>query len=133
MIQHMTSPPKTGILLGLDVGNVWVGVAKSDLRQEIVWPMCTVRNNLFEPWMQQLQFQPVGIVVGWPLLMNDDEGPQCKSVERFISRLRNVYQGHIIKHDERLTTHHCQRLYGSDDDSFAAMVILQGFLETNQE
>ena len=118
-----------GILIGLDVGNTWIGIAKSDLDQEFIWPICTVRNNKFEEWLSGISsFKIAAIVVGWPLLLDGKEGNQCKCVSRFIMRIRKIIKTPIFKHDERLTSYSAKEMYGTDDDSIAAMILLQSFL-----
>lgn len=122
-----------GVLLALDIGNTWIGVAKSDEDQEIVWPICTVRNSRFEEWLPQISMlRVVAIIVGWPLLMDGKEGRQCKSVSRFISRLRRNIKLPIFKYDERLTSYSAKEMYGRDDDSIAAMILLQSFLNNSK-
>ena len=122
-----------GILIALDIGNTWIGVAKSDLDQEFIWPMCTVRNNRFEEWLSGISsFRIAGIVVGWPLLLDGKEGSQCKCVSRFIMRIRKIIKVPIFKHDERLTSYSAKEMYGTDDDSIAAMILLQSFLNNRK-
>ena len=117
-----------GILLGLDVGNVWIGVAKTDVLQQFVWPMCTVRNGRFREWLGGLKFEVSGIVVGWPFLEDGTEGEQCRAVERFIDSLQKFWSGPVFRQDERLTSYYAKHFYGVDEDSMAAALILEAFL-----
>ena len=78
-------------------------------------------------------------MVGYPLLLSGEKGPQCLEVDRFIKRLGRIFSGPIHKVDERLSSVEAARVVhahgkktGQDKkrlDRLAAALILQRFLD----
>ena len=134
----MTTP---GAYLGFDYGTKRIGVA---VGQEItrtatgVVTLHAVNNkpdwsgiaHLLEEW------QPVALVVGLPLNMDDSENPRTGLVRRFCNQLRERFKLPVHTMDERLSTIEAQRLLAQsgskrdrDSDKLAAQLILQSWLE----
>lgn len=94
--------------MGFDYGTKRIGVAISN---PLGWaqPLETVRNGPQGPDWQALDrlvqtWQPVGLVVGLPLNMDDSEGPMAQQARQFARRLDRRYRLPMHLVDERLTS-----------------------------
>ncbi len=130
--------------LGIDYGERRIGIAKSDPTGLIASALTTLEVRSGKQALAALtelieEHEPTAIVIGWPLMPSGDEGDKCAAVERFITKLREIYTGPIHKMDERYTSNdaadivhaHGQRI-GRDKkrlDRLAAVIILQRFLD----
>jgi putative pre-16S rRNA nuclease len=131
--------------LALDVGNRRVGVAVSDELGLTAQPVLTLerkrnpRDDLRSLARLCRRFGVAGIVVGNPLTLEGQAGPQAGKVQAFAAELGALTGLPIHLWDERLTTHEAhQRLYEAGRprqahrrvvDQVAAAMILQEFLE----
>lgn len=136
-------------VLGLDVGTKTVGVALSD---EMGWTAQGVetirineeRNKFGFERVQELvkQYNVDTIVVGLPKNMNGTIGPRGEACQQYAEQLRELLGIEVIMWDERLSTMAAERLLISADvsrkkrkqviDKMAAVVILQGYLDSKQ-
>ena len=137
-----TSEP--GRVMALDVGERRIGVALSDPRRILATPSTTLRA---EPRAQALQriaqlareHEVAELVVGLPLTMSGEIGPQAKLVQEFVEALRSVVALPIHTFDERLTSVEAERIMvelglkpeqrKARIDEVAASLILQDFLD----
>lgn len=86
-----------------------------------------------------------GIVVGWPLDPFGNEGPECQATREFIHQLRanHIYTPAVLwdeRNSTKLARERLRDLYGNGKtlpvelrkkvDEYAAVVILEGFLDT---
>ncbi|PGY14978.1 Holliday junction resolvase RuvX [Bacillus cereus] len=134
-------------ILGLDVGTKTVGVAMSDEMGWTAQGLETIRINEerghfgFERISELVkQYNVDKIVVGLPKNMNGTIGPRGEACQQFAENLRNLLQLEVVMWDERLSTMAAERLLISADvsrkkrkqviDKMAAVVILQGFLDS---
>ncbi|EEL21020.1 Holliday junction resolvase [Bacillus cereus Rock1-3] len=86
------------------------------------------------------QYNVDKIVVGLPKNMNGTIGPRGEACQQFAENLRELLQLDVVMWDERLSTMAAERLLISADvsrkkrkqviDKMAAVVILQGFLDS---
>ena len=86
------------------------------------------------------QYDVDKIVVGLPKNMNGTIGPRGEACQQFAENLRELLQLDVVMWDERLSTMAAERLLISADvsrkkrkqviDKMAAVVILQGFLDS---
>lgn len=132
----------------LDVGTKTLGVAMSDPLGWIAQPIKTIRRSATEADCRDLkkmiEESEVGkIVVGLPLNMNGTEGPQARSVRRFVEEMAKVIPDVPVEFwDERLSTVAAERGLLEADlsrakrkgviDQMAAVHILQGYLESRR-
>lgn len=136
-------------ILGLDVGTKTVGVALSD---EMGWTAQGIetvrineeRNKFGFERIQELvkQYNVDTIVVGLPKNMNGTIGPRGEACQQYAEQLRELLGIEVIMWDERLSTMAAERLLISADvsrkkrkqviDKMAAVVILQGYLDSKQ-
>ena len=133
-------------LLGVDHGKKRVGVAVSDEAGRLSLPLEVVdgkdRHRLLTRLVELAQAQGVtGVVVGHPLTLLGESGPQARQAEDFAQRL-----GHklgpsvpVVLWDERMTSAQVDRARpdgGSKSrqegtrDLMAAVLILQSYLDS---
>ena len=131
-------------ILGLDVGEVRIGVAMSDETGLIAQGLTTIQRT---SWKQDLQavsgiIEKHGvnkIVVGNPINMNGTAGAQTDKIKDFIGRLKQVTTVEIALWDERLSSFSAERVLIEGGmqrekrkqviDKLAAVIILQNYLD----
>ena len=142
----MTYEP--GRVIALDVGGRRIGVALSDTRRVIASPLTTVRA---EPHLRALanlvklikDYEVAEVVVGLPLTLSGEIGPQAKIVQAFAAELQAAIDVPVRLFDERLTTVAAERMMldlgmrpeqrKARIDEVAASIILQDFLDSLRE
>jgi putative Holliday junction resolvase len=127
--------------LALDYGSARTGVAVSDPSGTLARPLCVVaavgsKSGLAELCAIIEREAPDVVVVGLPLTLRGERGPQALETEAFVARLRSRCRIPILTEDERLTTSIARRMpttsrrrSTTSDDSQAAAVLLQTFLD----
>ena len=136
------SADRPGRAIGLDVGARRLGVALSDETQTLAFPARTVRvsgeHEIPSAVEKLLRSDPaVEVVVGMPLSLSGERGPQALAVERVVEKLRNRLGLPVRIWDERLSTQEARRLRHEAGprkgdaglDATAAAVILQDYLD----
>jgi putative holliday junction resolvase len=105
-----------GIWIGIDVGTVRVGIARSDPSGVLATPVATLRrdpkDNRDIADVSELvrEYDAVGVVVGLPRTLADREGPSAKMARDYAAALAEVISPIPVRHvDERLTTVSAQR------------------------
>jgi len=131
-------------IMGLDVGDKWIGVAVSDetgLIAQALAPVGRVQlgHDILEINRLVTEWNIGQIVVGLPLNMNATVGPQAQKTLSFVKHLQKAIEVPIATWDERLTTQQAERILIQQDvrrerrkkviDGLAAALILQGFLD----
>ncbi len=132
-----------GRILGIDHGDVRIGIAMSDETAFLASPLTTVRNGKGAADEIAALVREHGvetIVIGLPLNMDGSFGPATEKVRRFSAKLAKKTDVPILESDERLTTvtaHHHLREAGLDGkkrksviDMASAQIILQDWLDT---
>lgn len=134
-------------ILGIDYGEKRIGLAVSDQLSMFAHPLDVVENKgnktnieLMKNIIEQNKIDK--IVIGFPLNMNGTEGERCEKTNQFIVHIKKVFQGEIIKWDERLTTVAANKMLLENDmsrakrkkvvDKIAACYILQGYLDSHR-
>jgi putative Holliday junction resolvase len=132
-----------GRVLGLDLGDVRIGVAISDPERRIAVPMGTVRTgapaDLRAIAELVREHDVVLVVVGLPLRLSGERGSAAAKAEGFAAALRAVLDVPIVLQDERLSTVEAERALREGGvsgparravvDRSAATVILQAYLD----
>jgi putative holliday junction resolvase len=135
-------------LLGLDVGDVRIGVALSDplgltaqrltvlVRQGLAKDLAAVRALVEQHGVSR-------VIIGMPLTMQGERGPQAHKVEAFATALERAGGAPITFVDERLTTVQGERMLRETGtrgkkrkqviDQIAAQLILQQYLDTTRD
>ena len=131
--------------LAIDYGRKRIGVAKSDPTGLIASPITTIevksRRQAVAALVELIgEFQPVGLVVGYPLLPSGDRGETCDAVDTFVTALLAEYDLPVFRINEQYTSqeaaaiiHAHGKKIGSKKkrvDRLAAVLILERFLET---
>ncbi|MBI2340417.1 MAG: Holliday junction resolvase RuvX [Deltaproteobacteria bacterium] len=137
-------------ILGLDIGDKTVGVAKSDPLGYTAQPMTTIRYTQSAQACKKLaqiiaEYSITRVIAGLPLNMNGTEGPQAKKVRAFVDGIRQASKRMNLAvefefWDERMSTMGAERSLIEADvsrakrkqviDKMAAVFILQGYLDS---
>jgi putative Holliday junction resolvase len=132
-----------GRILGIDHGDVRIGIAMSDETAFLASPLTTVINgrSAADEIISLVEEHHVEkIVIGLPLNMDGSAGPATEKTRKFAAKLAEKTDVPIVESDERLTSvtaHHNLREAGLDGrqrkgvvDMAAAQVILQDWLDS---
>lgn len=137
--------PERGRVLGLDLGDVRIGVAISDPERRLAVPLGTIHTGApadLKAVASLVRDNDVSlVVVGHPLLLSGDAGERARHAEAFADALRSVLEVPVVLQDERLSTVEADRALreaGASGarrraavDRSAATVILQAFLDAS--
>ena len=130
-------------MLGVDIGEVRIGLALSDPSGMICTPLTTLDANGAPHDQERIaelatEHEAVAIVVGLPINMDGSHGPAARRAQAFARMLRTLTSLPVMLHDERLTSHEAEarlRAAGVQPsrnkkqiDSAAAALILESYL-----
>ncbi|WP_291259401.1 Holliday junction resolvase RuvX [Fusobacterium sp.] len=131
--------------VALDVGDVRIGVAKSDIMGILATPLEVIDRRKVKAVKRieeiLVQENTKSLVVGIPKSLDGTEKRQAEKVREFIEKLNKNIDGlEIFEVDERLTTVSADRLLNEANkkgalekrkvvDKVAAAIILQSFLD----
>jgi putative Holliday junction resolvase len=138
------------VWLGVDVGSVRVGVAKSDASGQLASPLITLRRQVrtdgdIDELAELVRtHEAVGVVVGLPRTLADREGVAAVLARDYASRLQaRISPTRIVFVDERLTTVTAGRTLTRGGirgraqraviDQVAAVLILQQWLDSAEQ
>lgn len=141
--------PTTGRLLGIDLGEVRIGLALSDPGQVVASPAETlhVPRDQDGPAVDALvhaieRHDAAGLVVGLPRRLDGEDDDKAARARWFAKRLRERTGLPVSLWDERFTTVEAERvMLGADAsraerkehiDQVAAAVLLQAVLESRR-
>ena len=134
-----------GRILGVDYGEIRIGLALSDNTKRIAFPFKTIKNKNIDILLdvfRKLSFEKNidSIVIGLPLGMNGKDTPQTKNV-RIFSKSISILGLPIFFQDERLTSISAKKSLIKQNvktghnkekiDEIAATIFLQQFLDMN--
>jgi len=137
-----------GRVLAIDLGTVRIGLALSDPLGITAQPAGVLRRargrgdaSAIGDWARH--HGVTRVVVGLPLLLSGEVGARARDAERFADELRVELPAVAVDlWDERLTTKEASRVMISANvrrrrrkevvDSLAAVLILQGYLESRR-
>jgi putative Holliday junction resolvase len=133
-------------VLGIDFGRSRIGVAISDELRLLAHPLETIPagKNAARRIAEIVRERKIDhVVVGLPRNMDGTFGPAASETQKFVQELRALIPPEITTWDERLTTvaaHRALREAGKKTratrgyvDQVAAQMILQGYLDRQQE
>lgn len=141
--------PKKRRLLGLDVGDKYVGLAVSDISNKIASPLSVLLRKKANIDLMASDFQLLiselslhGFVVGYPFSKNRNSNTNAVQVKRLIDDLCNTGKLEGLSYtywSETFTSKNVDMLlqplnlhpvqYKTAVDKFAAVGILQGYLD----
>lgn len=95
--------PSKGVLMGIDYGSVRIGIALSDINQEIATPFKIISK------IKELDDiipakNVVGIIIGLPLQPDGTEGKTASQARLFATRLSEKFSLPILWLDERYSS-----------------------------
>jgi putative holliday junction resolvase len=96
-----------GRRIGIDFGQVRIGVAVSDVDAILVSPVKTLPNDATLTMMltQILEeFDPIYIAIGNPIHLSGADSDKAKMIRSFARSMQEFYHGNIYLIDERLST-----------------------------
>lgn len=143
-IDFAAALPRSGALIGLDLGTKTIGVAVSDGLRHVASPLCVIRREKFTLDAAALRKliegrALVGMVLGLPRNMDGSEGPRAQSTRAFARNFAALHPLPILFWDERLSTVAAEKALLEADttrkrrseviDQVAAGYILQGALD----
>ena len=131
--------------IALDIGDVRIGVAKSDILGIVATPLEVINRKKVKS-VQRIkelceQENTKSLVVGIPKSLDGTEKRQAEKVREYIEKLKKNIEGlEIYEVDERLTTVSADRMLNEVNkkgalekrkvvDKIAAAIILQTFLD----
>lgn len=132
--------------LGLDIGEVRVGVAVSDPTGRVATPLEVLDARGLLGDVRPLrriveEYAPGVMVVGLPRSLSGEEGPQARSVREISERYAEMLDVPVEYWDERLSSAEARRIMtgsGVSDrkkrgtlDKLAATLILQSYLDAH--
>ncbi len=134
-------------VLALDVGDKRIGLAVSDALGITAQGLETyVRTGDLEKDAAYVRavaerYRPVRLLFGMPRNMDGSYGFQAEKVRAFADAVLNGWEGEHAFYDERLSTVSAERVLFEAElnwqkrrkvvDKLAAIIILQGYLDTN--
>jgi putative holliday junction resolvase len=136
-----------GRVMALDVGGRRIGVALSDTTRVLASPLTTLRAEPRDRVLSEIaalvqRHEVAEVVVGLPLTLSGEIGPQAHVIQLFVERLKGVLTAPIHMFDERLTTVAAERMMvdlgmkpeqrKARIDEVAASIILQDFLDSKR-
>ena len=130
--------------LGLDVGDVRIGVAVSDPTGTVVEPLTTIqagtRAAAIEKIAELVELESVGeVVVGTPVSLDGEVGPQARKIQAFADLLAERISKPVRMWDESYSSAAADRIMRESGvgrrkkkgkrDSVAAAAILREYLQ----
>ncbi|MSO57628.1 MAG: Holliday junction resolvase RuvX [Thermoleophilia bacterium] len=122
-------------VLALDYGSARTGVAVSDPTGVLARPLCVVQRAATPAGLDELvrlvtDQEAELVVVGLPLTLRGERGPQALETEAFVAALQGRLAVPVETWDERLTTRLAEQTpSGSAIDALAAAHLLQSRLD----
>jgi len=133
-------------ILGLDIGEVLIGVSVSDPSEIIAQGLESIRRVNLKKDLEAIknlinEYETGKIVVGLPKMMSGEIGIQAQKVMAFVESLKKTAEIPIVMWDERLTTVSANKVLIEADvsrkkrkkvaDKLSAIIILQGYLDSH--
>jgi putative Holliday junction resolvase len=133
---------RPGVRLGVDVGKVRIGVARSDPHALLATPVVTVARgdgDVARIVAEAHEIETMEIVVGLPLSLAGSDTPSTQDAREFAARIAAAAEIPVRLVDERLSTVSAQRALQASGrntkksrpviDQVAAVIILQHALD----
>lgn len=125
-------------LLSIDYGEKRIGLATGDDETKIASPFLILENKGENFVLEEIKKICVKekvdkIVVGMPLTLAGEVGPQAKDTQQFVEFLKNNLSVIVEMEDERFTSAMVDKLMAEskvkERDAVAAMIILQSYFD----
>ena len=130
--------------LGLDLGNVRIGVALSDSLGMTAQPLKVLKSEGTQKDLITLgemvnEYEVTQVIVGLPINMDGTESKQTQKIREFTQKLSNRLNVSVFFVDERLTSKQAERMMSESGvtskkqrgkvDQVAAAILLQAALK----
>jgi putative Holliday junction resolvase len=132
-------------IAAIDYGKRRLGIAASDAAGLVVYPAGVIQRRSLKQDLATLaaRLKELGanrVILGWPLKMDGNPGSAAHAAERFARELRDATGLDVELYDERLSTFEAEERLRAVKrgrratmvDAVAAVVILEGWLETQR-
>lgn len=131
-------------ILGIDVGDKWIGVAVTDPLQITAQGVMTLKRKTRDDDLQAFRdlvekYEIKKVVAGLPLNMNGSESAQTRKTVNFCQFIKKRLNIEIIYIDERLTSAWSEKILIEGNvsrenrkeyiDMLAAQIILQSYMD----
>lgn len=135
---------RSGIRLGIDVGQARVGVARSDPQGTMAVPVATLPRSsaLHEIATLIKDYEPLEVVVGLPINLQGNRTASTEDAEAFATEIASLGLVSVRMIDERLSTvsatsalhsaGRSSRSHRSVVDQVAAVILLQHTLDSER-
>jgi putative Holliday junction resolvase len=137
-----------GAIMALDIGEVRVGIAVSDVQRTVAMPVkvlpaaeVTSEAKSFKRLLED--YQPDLLVCGLPKSLDGAESVQAERVREVAGALAQKTGLELEYYDERLSSLEAKRILHTQGlsekemrgrvDAVAASLVLQGYLDANRE
>lgn len=119
--------------VGLDIGDVWTGIALSDALQMFARPYTTAHTTELIPALVDLfkKEQIAMVVVGYPKTMKGTISDQTKSVQTMFDQLQILFpNAQWVLWDERLSSRRAEHLKKAQtkEDKIASHAVAAAFI-----
>lgn len=133
--------------LGLDIGSARIGVAVSDPDGVVASPLKVLDARDLGRAIVALRmliedYESEVLVVGLPLTLSGDEGPQADATRKTAERIGAAVGLPVVYRDERLSSAEARRVMHASGmsereqrggvDKIAAAIVLQGWLDARR-
>jgi putative holliday junction resolvase len=125
-------------VLALDYGSARCGCAVSDPTGTLATPLDAVADPASEDGIARIaalveELSAERVVVGLPVSLSGEEGPQAAEARAFTDRLAEAVDVPVETHDERFTSALARRTPGrQSEDSRAAAHMLDSYLQARR-
>ena len=128
-------------ILAFDFGTKKIGVAVGQTSTFTSSPLQVISSkdnkvNWNEIIILLDEWKPELIIVGKPLNMDGTDSEIMKEVDRFLLKLKNIYDAKYEYIDERLTTFEARQILEDRNslvDASAAKILIDNWFEQNKE
>ena len=125
-------------ILAVDYGSKRIGLAWTDTSLGVILPFGLVEKTSLKEKVEELaeiiaKEKAQKIIVGFPLGLNGKENTNTERVKKFVFELHKLTEVPIEYHDERFSSYAADAAgIGVSRDERAAMIILEGYLESRK-
>lgn len=134
------------MILGVDPGRRWVGVALADEETRFARPLEVIDETERDAAARIAELVAEHgvetVVIGRPVSLSGAEGPAVRRQKGFLDRVRAAVGVEVVEHDERMTTVLAERGLRAGGasrttraglkDAVAAQLMLQGYLDSKR-
>ena len=123
------------MLLSIDYGSKYIGLAMASLRTKIATPYKTIQGeNIFLLFKNLrkiiLKRKITKIIIGYPLSLSGGNSEQTRKTEKFVEQCKKEFDLPIIVFDERFTSKMASNLsLGKQNHAIAASIVLQDYID----